>query len=152
MTQPDPTDPPHTATHPTAADVLRSARRVAILGASARPERPGHYVPADLAAHGYQVIAVNPALAGQTLFGAPAVASLAEVGAVDVVDVFRRGDQVAAHVPELLAMRPRPAVIWLQPGAEDEAAAAALRAAGVGVVEGVCMKAERARLGLGVGG
>ncbi len=133
---------------PDPADVLARVRRVAVLGASTKPERPGHYVPADLAAHGYDVVAVNPVLAGQTLFGAPAVASLADAGAVDVVDVFRRGEDLPAHLPELLAMQPRPAVVWLQKGVSHPGFVAALRAEGFAVVENRCMMEDRRTFGL----
>lgn len=134
--------------NPSPEQVLRRFQRVAVLGASAKVERPGHFVGADLHAHGYDVVAVNPMLAGYEVFGATAVASLADLGPVDVVDVFRRSADLPAHLPELLAMQPRPAVVWLQKGVADDDFVAALRREGVAVVEGVCMKEERARFGI----
>lgn len=135
-------------TNPTPEAVLRRYRRVAVLGASTKPERPGHFVPADLQAAGYDVVAVNPMLAGQEIFGGTAVAVLADLGAVDVIDVFRRSADLPAHLPELLAMQPRPAVVWLQKGVADDTFVAALRGEGIAVVEGVCMKEERERFGI----
>lgn len=134
---------------PDPVEVLRHARRVVVLGASAKPERPGHFVPADLAAHGYEVLAVNPAMAGQELFGAPVLASLLDVqGPVDVVDVFRRGEDLPGHLHELLAMQPLPRVVWLQKGVHNGAVVTALRAVGVGVVEGRCMMEDRRAAGV----
>lgn len=130
--------------------ILQTSPRVAVLGVSSKPERAGSYVPAYLRGCGYGVVGVNPAMAGQVLFGAPIVASLAELpGPVDVVDVFRRSEDLAGHLPELLAMQPRPKVVWLQLGVFDAAVVEALQAAGIVVVVDRCMLAEHRNLGLG---
>jgi predicted CoA-binding protein len=130
--------------------VLRGSRVVAVLGASARPERPGYYVPAYLREQGYRIRPVNPAEAGTRLHDATTVGSLGDVDEpVDVVDVFRRPDQLAAHLPEILAMRPLPRVVWLQSGIRDDAVADALVAAGIDVVQDRCMLAEHRRRGIG---
>lgn len=126
--------------------ILAPPRTIAVLGASATPERPAHYVPAYLVARGHRVLPVNPAYVGRSLFGEPVVATLAELtDPVDVVDVFRRPDQIAGHVPELLAMDPRPPVVWLQLGIRDDASAEVLRAAGIEVVQDACTLAEHRR-------
>lgn len=126
--------------------ILGPPRTVAVLGASANPERPAHYVPAYLARHGHRILPVNPAYVGQELFGEPVVGTLGEVGApVDVVDVFRRPDQIPGHVPELLAMVPRPAVVWFQLGIRHDPSAAMLREAGIEVVQDACTLAEHRR-------
>lgn len=130
--------------------ILRYGARVAVLGVSSRPERAGYYVPAYLRDRGYDVVGVNPAMAGQELFGKPVAASLAELGTpIDVVDVFRRSEDLQGHLPELLAMEPRPKVVWLQLGVFDAAVVAALQAAGIVVVVDHCMLAEHRSLGLG---
>lgn len=137
-----------TAPSPDIDAILRESRHVAVLGASDKPERAGHYVPAYLAAHGYRITAINPMLAGQALFGAPVVAALADVTeAVDVVDVFRRGADMPGHLPEILAMSPPPKVVWLQLGVGAEAVADALEAAGITVVRERCMLEEHRRRG-----
>src|SRR5690349_200846 len=78
------------------ADILHATKVIAVLGAHSDPGRAAHYVPAYMKQHGYRVVGVNPRLAGQTLFGEPVRASLAEVGAVDMVNVFRRPADLAA--------------------------------------------------------
>ena len=127
--------------------ILRRARTVAVLGASSRTHRAGHYVPRYLHDQGYAVYAVNPEIEGAMLFGHPAVARLTDVHvAVDVVDVFRRPEYLPDHLPEILAMDPLPEVVWLQQGIRNDAFAATLADAGIHVVQDRCMLADHQRL------
>lgn len=127
--------------------LLAAARRVAVLGATVRPDRPAFEVPAYLVRHGFEVVGVNPRYAGLTLHGRPVVGSLAEiVEPVDIVDVFRRPESVAGHVDEILAMTPLPRAVWLQEGIRHDQAAARLRARGIAVVQDRCAKTEHRRL------
>jgi predicted CoA-binding protein len=129
--------------------ILETTRTIAVLGAHDDPSKAACYVPQYLHRMGYRVLGVNPKLAGQQLHGAPVVATLAELGeAVDMVDVFRRPDHLSAHLPELLAMHPRPAVVWLQLGIRHDGLAEKLRAAGIEVVQDRCTLADHRRLGL----
>jgi uncharacterized protein len=132
------------------ADALRRARTVAVLGAHHEPSRPAFYVPAYLHAQGYRVLPVNPALAGETLFGERVRATLAEIGeAVDIVDVFRRAELLQGHMDDLLAMSPRPGLVWLQLGIVNDAFARAVEQAGMDVVQDRCTLADHRRLGIG---
>ena len=130
--------------------VLTEARTVAVLGAHPETTRPAHYVPAYLHAQGYRILPVNPALAGRTLWGETVRGTLAELGEpVDVVDVFRRGEHLPAHLDDILAMEPRPRLVWLQLHIRNDAVARDLLAAGIEVVQDRCMLAEHRRLRLG---
>ncbi len=130
--------------------VLTEARTVAVLGAHSAPAKPAHYVPDYLHGQGYRILPVNPVFAGQTLWGETVRTTLAELGEpVDVVDVFRRGELVPAHVPDILAMEPRPKVVWLQLGIRNDAAAAELVDAGIEVVQDRCTLADHRCFGLG---
>lgn len=132
--------------------VLRSCRVVAVVGAHSEPSRPAHYVPAYLHARGRTILPVNVRLSGQTLFGHVVVDRCDALGVgdggVDVVDVFRRSEDVAGHVDEILAMRPLPKVVWLQSGIANADACARFRAAGIDTVEDRCMLADGRALGL----
>lgn len=129
--------------------ILESTRTIAVLGAHDDPTKAACYVPQYLHRVGYRVLGVNPKLAGQQLHGAAVVATLAELGEpVDMVDVFRRAAELPAHLPELLAMQPRPKVVWLQLGIRHEGVAETLRAAGIEVVQDRCTLADHRRLGL----
>jgi predicted CoA-binding protein len=129
--------------------ILEGARTVAVLGAHPSPSRPASYVPAYLHQQGYRVLPVNPRFVGETLWGAPVRARLDELTEqIDVVDVFRRSVDVPAHLDELLAMAPRPKVVWLQAGIRNDEVAARLVAAGIDVVQDACMYADHHRFGI----
>ena len=127
--------------------ILTTTRRIAVVGASNRPERAGNYVFAFLVARGFDVVGVNPGLAGGTLHGRPVVGTLEEAGPLDMVDVFRASDQVAGIMASAIRLGAR--TVWTQLGVVDEAAAAAARAAGLNVVMDRCPMIEWRRLGVG---
>lgn len=127
-------------------DVLTGTRRIALVGASARADRPSNEVMRFLLRCGYQVVPVNPGLAGQAIHGQTVVASLADAGELDMVDIFRASDQVEPVVDEAIALGAR--TIWMQLGVVNQAAAEAARAAGLTVVMDRCPAIERPRLGL----
>lgn len=126
--------------------ILLATRRIAVVGASDRPSRPSHGVFAFLLARGYDAVPVNPALAGREIHGRPVLASLAEAGPLDMVDVFRRSAEAGAAMDEAVRLGARS--VWLQLGVVDEAAAVRARAAGVAVVMDRCPVIEWRRLGL----
>ena len=129
-------------------DVLRKARRVAIIGI--KPEthamRPAHYVPKYLQDAGYELVPVPvyyPEVT--TILGERVYRSLEDVpGHIDLVVVFRRSPDVAKHVDEVLAKRPD--AVWLQAGIRNDAAAAAWAQAGIRVVQDRCTMVEHRRL------
>ena len=127
-------------------DILTSTRRIAVVGASANPARAGNYVLAFLAARGFEVMGVNPGLAGQALHGCPVVATLEEAGPLDMVDVFRALDQVGPVAADAVRLGAR--TLWLQLGVTNPEAEAAARAAGLRVVADRCPMMEWRRLQL----
>ncbi len=130
--------------------ILTTARTIAVVGWSPKPDRASHGVAAFLARRGYRVIPVNPGQAGQEALGATIRASLAEVaekdGPVDMVDVFRRSEEAGAVVDEAIAIGAK--AVWLQLGVMDDAAMARARAAGLRAVQNRCPAIEIPRLGL----
>ena len=129
------------------ASIMRSVRTIAVVGASADPQRPSSFVIADLARKGYDVVPINPAHAGRAIMGLPCFGSLGEVPRpIDMVDVFRRADAVPAILDDMLTLDPRPAVLWLQLGVVNDKAASRARAAGIAVVQDRCPKIEYGRL------
>lgn len=126
--------------------VFRETRRIAVLGASADPGRAGYYVPAYLKAQGYEILPVNPQLAGRALLGARTAAALADLDGADVIDVFRRPEYLAGHAEEILALPWRPAVVWFQLGIRHDGAAERLARAGIRVVQDRCMMPDHRRL------
>ena len=127
-------------------DILTSVKTIAVVGWSPKPDRPSHGVAAFLKRRGYRVIPVNPGQAGEEALGETVVATLAEAGPVDMVDIFRRSEEAGAVADE--AVRLGAKVVWMQLGVVDEAAAERARAAGVQVVMNRCPAIEIPRLGL----
>ena len=128
-------------------DILIRTRTVAVVGASADPQRPSDAVLQFLRRSGYTVLAVNPGLARDAIAGVETYASLAAVPVpIDMVDVFRNSAAAAEVVAEAMALDPLPRTIWMQLGVRNEAAAAAAEARGVRVVMDRCPAIERPRL------
>jgi predicted CoA-binding protein len=130
----------------TIRDILLSTRRIAVVGASDRPDRPSFGVARFLVDRGYAITPVNPAIAGRTLHGAGVVGALAAAQPLDMVDVFRRSSEAGAVVDEAVRLGAR--TVWLQLGVIDHDAAARAREKGVAVVMDRCPVIEWRRLGL----
>jgi predicted CoA-binding protein len=130
--------------------ILTEARVIALVGWSAKPDRPSHGVARYLKARGYRVIPVNPGLAGQESgLGEIVRASLADIEElVDMIDIFRRSEEVGPVVEQALEHFPDLKTIWMQLGVEDAQAAETARARGVQVVMNRCPAIEIPRLGL----
>ncbi|MEO8241236.1 MAG: CoA-binding protein [bacterium] len=139
-----------TTTDDTIRDILMSTKVIALVGWSAKPERPSHGVARYLAQRGYRVIPVNPGVAGQiTSWGEPVRASLAEIDVtVDMVDIFRNSAAVGPVVDEALKDLPGLKTIWMQLGVINPAAAAKARQVGLTVVMNRCPAIEIPRLHL----
>ncbi len=128
------------------AQLLTETRTIALVGASDRPDRASHGVMRFLLAQGYQVTPVNPALAGQELLGEKVVATLAEAGPVDLVDIFRNSEAAGPIVDEAIELGAK--AVWMQLGVINPEAAARAEAAGLNVVMDHCPKIEIPRLGI----
>lgn len=127
-------------------ELLLTTRRIALVGASNKPERASYRVLRFLLERGYAVTPINPGLAGQDILGQRVVASLAEAAPLDLVDVFRRSGEAGAVMDEAAALGAR--AVWLQLDIVDEAAAARARAGGVTVVMDRCPAIEWGPAGL----
>ncbi|MDQ3458617.1 MAG: CoA-binding protein [Deinococcota bacterium] len=127
--------------------VLEGAQTIAVLGANPKTDRPAHYVPAYLRSQGYRILPVNSAHEGKEMFGERVRPRLSELGEpVDIVNVFRRSRDVPGHLDDILAMSPKPKVVWLQLGIQSDEAAAALTEAGIAVVQNRCLLVDHRTL------
>ena len=121
---------------------------VAVVGLSPKPHRASYQVAQYLQHHGWRIVPINPAAVGTQILGEPVYASLAEAAAqttIQLVDVFRNSDDVPPVVDEVMALK-IPA-IWLQLGIAHPQAAAKARAAGLALVQNLCLKVEHAHRG-----
>ncbi len=126
--------------------VFAGTRRIALVGASAKPWRDSHHVMKFLLDRGFDVTPVNPTLAGQTIHGRTVVARLADAAPLEMVDVFRNASHVGELVDRAIALGAKS--IWMQLGVVDVAAAERAEAAGVAVFMDRCPVIEDRRLGL----
>jgi predicted CoA-binding protein len=128
------------------AELFRSSRRIAMIGASSNPTRPSNGVFRYLRAVGYEVVPISPtetAVEGVTAYPTLAEA-VAATGPFDIVDVFRRPEFCAEHAREAVAAKAR--CLWLQLGIVSVAAADIALAGGLQLVMDRCTKVEHARL------
>jgi len=123
--------------------ILNFSRVVAVVGLSSKPNRPSYKVASYLKEQGYKIIPVNPTekeVLGELCY--PALASIPET--VDVVDIFRRSEEVLPIVEE--AIRIGAKAVWMQEGVINGEAAARARETGLMVVMDKCMRKEHQRL------
>lgn len=124
-------------------DILKSYRTVAIVGLSAKEDRPSHGVARYLKSRGYRIIPVNPAeteVLGEKSY--PDLVSVPEP--VEVVDIFRRAVDVPPVVEQAIKVGAK--AVWMQLGIVNEEAAEKARQAGLKVVMDRCMKIELEKL------
>lgn len=125
--------------------LLQEVRSVAVLGIKDDPAADAHRVPAYLRSRGYRILPVNPGIA--STLGEKVVASLGELAEPpDLLNVFRASRHLPLHLPEILALSPRPQAVWLQLGIRDDEFARRLEGVGIRVVQDRCLMVEHARL------
>jgi len=125
--------------------ILRETDVIAMVGASANWNRPSYFAMKYLQEKGYRVIPVNPREAGKEILGETAYAKLADIPVkVDMVDIFRRAEDVPPVVDEAIAIGAK--IVWMQLGIRHDEAARKAEAAGLTVIMDRCPKIEFGRL------
>jgi predicted CoA-binding protein len=129
--------------------LLNTAKTIAIVGISNKPERDSYKVAEYLQEHGYKVLAVNPLQAGKTILGETCYSSLSEAQQqsgldIDIVDCFRKSEDIPTIVHEAIAIKA--GAVWMQLSIVNEAAAEQALAAGLQIVMDKCTKIEHKRL------
>ena len=125
-------------------EILSQPRRIAVVGCSPDPSRDSHRIAQLLIDKGHTVVPVNPR--ATQILGRQCYPTLRMIpDSIDMVDIFRRADQVGAIVDEAIAVGAR--IVWMQLGVVDEAAAARAQAAGLTVVMDRCPAIEYRRVG-----
>jgi predicted CoA-binding protein len=123
--------------------ILKNSKTVAVVGLSSNPERPSNTVAKYLKEHGYKIIPVNPnekTVLGETSY--PDLSAIPEK--VDVVDIFRRSEDVPPIVKEAIKIGAE--AVWMQEGVNNKEAALEALKAGLKVVVNKCMRKEHERL------
>ena len=129
------------------AELVKNARRIAVVGLSRKPERPSHGVAAYLQRAGYTIVPVHPA--GGVTLGESVYPDLrsaaAAAGPIDIVNIFRRSEHVPALLEQLLEIRPH--LVWMQMGIRHPEVARRLEDAGIAVVMDRCLAVDHQFLG-----
>ena len=120
-------------------------KNIAVVGVSKNEEKPSHQVPKYLIEHGYNVIPVNPTLS--EVLGRKAYSSIAAIQErIDVVDVFRKSEDIPAVIDDVLKKKDGIKVFWMQLGIHNEDAERKAKENGIDVVYNRCMMEEHKRL------
>ena len=130
---------------PTLRRLLDDSRRIAVVGISAEWHRPSYFVGKYLLEHGYTMIPVNPKyreVLGQPCY--PSLTAARAAGAIDIVDCFRKAEDIGPLAEEAIAIGAK--ALWMQLGVVNHAAAERARDAGLDVVMDRCVKIEHGRL------
>ena len=123
--------------------ILKQTKTIAVVGLSDKPDRDSYQIASYLQQHGYRIIPVNPRV--NEVLGEKAYPSLRDVpDPVDVVDIFRRSEDVPPIVEDAIAIGAK--VVWMQAGIVNEEAAARAEAAGLGVIMDACMRSAHRTL------
>ncbi len=143
----------------TLRDILGRCRTIAVVGLSPQWHRPSYFAAKYMQSHGYRIVPVNPLVAreGGSILGERCFASVIEAeqaiaaqgGRIDMVDCFRKSEDIPPLAEEAMAAGAR--CLWLQLGVVNEAAAERAEAAGLQVIQNRCVKIEHARLFGGLG-
>ncbi|EJL40694.1 CoA-binding protein [Brevibacillus agri] len=134
----------------TRRQLLEEAKTIAVVGLSNKPDRTSYMVAQAMQNAGYRIIPVNPVIAGETVLGEKAVASLQELDQqVDIVNVFRKSEDILPVAQDALKMKHKPKVFWMQQGIANEEAASLVRAEDIEVVQDLCIKVDHALLRVG---
>jgi uncharacterized protein len=128
-------------------DLILHSKRIAVLGikTEAQADQPSVYVPKYLQAAGFEIVPVPVYYPEATeILGCRVYRRLVEIPeAIDIVDVFRRSQDIAAHVEDMLAKKPR--AVWFQSGIRNDQAAERLARGAIKVVQDRCLMVEHRR-------
>src|SRR3989344_1415957 len=123
-------------------NIIKSAKTIAVVGLSDKPERYSYQVAEYLQKHGYRIIPINPNVTevlGETSY--PDLLSIPKETSIDIVDIFRRSELVLSHVEEAVK-RGDAKLIWMQEGVENEEAKKIAEESGIAVVMNACLMVQ----------
>ncbi|MGM0417832.1 MAG: CoA-binding protein [Thermodesulfobacteriota bacterium] len=124
-------------------EILMNSKKIAVLGISSKEDRDSYKVGQYLMDNNYDIIPVRPG--NEEILGMKTVPDLDSINEkIDILDIFRKSDQVTNHVEE--ALRLKPDVVWMQLGVENQEAADKLTENGINVIMNRCIKIEHNRL------
>lgn len=140
----------HNPSNEARKQILEESKTIAVVGLSNKPDRTSYMVSAAMQNAGYRIIPVNPVIAGETVLGEKVLSSLSEIDEqVDIVNVFRRSEDIVPVAEDTLKMKHKPRVFWMQQGIANDEAAKLVGETGIEVVNDLCIKVDHALLRIG---
>ena len=127
--------------------LLENTHRIAVLGIKQNPTQPAHYVPEYAQQAGYEIVPVPVYHKDLTeMHGQKVYRKLTDIpGDIDMVNVFRRPNDIPPHVDDIIAKKPKS--VWFQLGIRNDEAAERLAKAGIDVVQDHCLMVELRKIG-----
>jgi predicted CoA-binding protein len=128
-------------------ELLEQTKRIAVIGIKMESFQPAFYVPQYMKSAGFEIVPVPVYYPDETeIMGEKVYRSLTEIpGEIDLVNIFRRSNDVAKHTEEILAKKPK--AVWMQSGIYNSEVAETLARAGIKVVQDMCLMVEHRALG-----
>lgn len=128
-------------------DLLNDTKRIAVLGIKTEPFQPAFYVPSYMKSAGFEIVPVPVYYPEATeILGEKVYRRLSDIpGEIDLVNIFRRSNDVAKHTDDILAKKPK--AVWMQSGIYNAEVAETLARAGIKVVQNMCLMVEHRALG-----
>ena len=140
----------HNPSNEARKQILEESKIIAVVGLSNKPDRTSYMVSAAMQNAGYRIIPVNPVIAGETVLGEKVLSSLSEIDEqVDIVNVFRKSEDIVPVAEDTLKMKQKPRVFWMQQGISNDEAAKLVGETGIEVVNDLCIKVDHALLRIG---
>ncbi|WP_103104351.1 CoA-binding protein [Brevibacillus reuszeri] len=140
----------HNPSNEARKQILEESKIIAVVGLSNKPDRTSYMVSAAMQNAGYRIIPVNPVIAGETVLGEKVLSSLSEIDEqVDIVNVFRKSEDIVPVAEDTLKMKHKPRVFWMQQGIANDEAAKLVGETGIEVVNDLCIKVDHALLRIG---
>ena len=129
------------------SELLKDTKRIAVIGIKMESFQPAFYVPNYMKSAGFEIVPVPVYYPDTTeILGEKVYRSLTEIpGEIDLVNIFRRSNDVAKHTEEILAKKPK--AVWMQSGIYNDEVAETLAKAGIKVVQNLCLMVEHRSLG-----
>jgi len=127
--------------------VIADTRRIAVLGIKEGEHRPAFFVPEYAQRAGFEIVPVPVFYPNATeMLGEPVYRTVSAIpGSIDMVNVFRKPQDIPQHLDDIIAKKPRS--VWFQLGIRNDAAAERLAREGIDVVQDRCLLVELRRLG-----
>jgi len=138
--------PDKPADHALISQVITTAKTIAVVGISRKPEAVSRMVAEYMSQHGYTIIPVNPV--AEEIMGEKCYHSLADIPfPVDVIDVFRKPNTLVELAEKIIAMPHKPKTVWFQLGIANNEAAKIIEDAGINIIQSRCIKIEHGAIG-----